>query len=341
LASLGSARKICLYKALASELAARASRLYLWSVARADDSGVSAEAAASALPAGTIFSFPPFRLDADNEQLWKGERCIALQPRTLAVLRYLLERPQRLVTKEQLLDDLWGGVHVGDAVLKTHLREIRSALGDDVKTPRFIETAHRRGYRFIARVEQAVRPRPTPAPMPAQEPQLVRDAFVAGTPPLEGLERTPRSDGPILKVVVVDDHEFMRDGLRLFLDNLRIGAHTQTVGSCGELVALLANQSFDLVLLDWQLPDATGVQTLARINDRTAPPKVIVISADDSAATARQALRCGAAGFVRKAAASQVLSAAIQLVTVGERYVPSHLLDLLHEGTARAPQWPR
>jgi DNA-binding response OmpR family regulator len=297
-----------------------------------------------AVPAGTIFSFPPFRLDADNEQLWNGERCIALPPKTLAVLRYLVERPQRLVTKEQLLHDLWGEVHVGDAVLKTHLREIRIALGDDVKTPRFIETAHRRGYRFIAPVEQAVPPRPPAAPMPAAERRLERDGFVAGDPQPEGLEhlreRAPRTDGPTLKVVVVDDHEFMRDGLRLFLDNLRIGAHTQTVGSCAELLALLAKESFDLVLLDWRLPDATGVQTLAKINERAAPPKVIVISADDSAATARQALSCGAAGFVRKAAASQVLSAAIQLVTVGERYVPSHLLDLLHESTAVASNGP-
>jgi DNA-binding winged helix-turn-helix (wHTH) protein/tetratricopeptide (TPR) repeat protein len=102
-----------------------------------------------------VISFPPFRLDPANEQLWRGRHLVALKPKTFAVLRYLLERPQRLVTKDDLLDALWAGVHVGEAVLKTHLREIRQALGDNVKAPRFIETVHRRGYRFIAAVHHA------------------------------------------------------------------------------------------------------------------------------------------------------------------------------------------
>lgn len=95
-------------------------------------------------------SFGPFRLDSTNEQLWRGRKLVALKPKAFAVLRYLAERPQRLITKDELLEQFWSDVHVGDAVLKTHLAEIRRALGDDIKSPRFIETAHRRGYRFIA-----------------------------------------------------------------------------------------------------------------------------------------------------------------------------------------------
>lgn len=105
-----------------------------------------------------MISFPPFRLDPVNEQLWRGKQLVALKPKTFAVLRYLLERPQRLVTKDDLLDALWADVHVGEAVLKTHLREIRRALGDNVKAPRFIETVHRRGYRVIAVVHQVPAP---------------------------------------------------------------------------------------------------------------------------------------------------------------------------------------
>ena len=111
-----------------------------------------------------MISFPPFRLDPVNEQLWRGRQLVALPPKTFAVLRYLLERPQRLVTKDDLLDALWADVHVGEAVLKTHLREIRRALGDNVKAPRFIETVHRRGYRVIAVVHQV--------PAPAQKRPL-------------------------------------------------------------------------------------------------------------------------------------------------------------------------
>ena len=117
-----------------------------------------------------MISFPPFRLDSVNEQLWRGKQLVPLQPKTFAVLRYLLERPQRLVTKDELLDALWAGVHVGEAVLKTHLREIRQALGDKVKAPRFIETVHRRGYRFIAAVHHS--PAPAPSASPRSRPAL-------------------------------------------------------------------------------------------------------------------------------------------------------------------------
>ena len=99
-------------------------------------------------------AFGPFRIDAANEQLWRDDKVIALKPKTFAVLRYFIDHPGRLITKDELLDRLWSDAHVGDAVLKTHVRDIRLALGDSVRAPRFIETAHRRGYRFICRVER-------------------------------------------------------------------------------------------------------------------------------------------------------------------------------------------
>jgi DNA-binding winged helix-turn-helix (wHTH) protein len=99
--------------------------------------------------------FGPFRMDLAGEQLWRDDGAlVALKPKTFAVLRYLTDHPGRLITKQELLDRLWSDMHVGDAVLKTQIREIRQALGDSVRAPRFIETAHRRGYRFICRVEQ-------------------------------------------------------------------------------------------------------------------------------------------------------------------------------------------
>jgi predicted ATPase/DNA-binding winged helix-turn-helix (wHTH) protein len=100
------------------------------------------------------FSFGPFRLDEANECLWQGATAIQLRPKAYAVLRYLIQRPNVLVTKQQLLDDVWPDTFVSDAVLKDGIRQLREALGDDAKTPRFIETAHRRGYRFIAQVAE-------------------------------------------------------------------------------------------------------------------------------------------------------------------------------------------
>ena len=97
-------------------------------------------------------AFPPFRLDVTNEQLWRDTHVLELRHKTFAVLRYLVARPGQLVTKEEMLDALWPGTVVTDSALKICVRELRKALGDDDKAPRFIQTVHGRGYRFIAPV---------------------------------------------------------------------------------------------------------------------------------------------------------------------------------------------
>jgi DNA-binding winged helix-turn-helix (wHTH) protein len=96
--------------------------------------------------------FPPFRLDPINERLMRDQEVIPLRPKSFAVLRYLAERPDELVRKEELIEAVWPGTYVTDTLLKGCVTEIRKALGDDPADPRFIETAHRRGYRFIAAV---------------------------------------------------------------------------------------------------------------------------------------------------------------------------------------------
>jgi DNA-binding winged helix-turn-helix (wHTH) protein/predicted ATPase len=98
----------------------------------------------------SAIEFAPFRLDLAGERLWRETQPIELRPKAFAVLCYLLENAGRLVTKEELLNTVWPEIAVGDAVLKVRIRELREALADDAKTPRFIETVHRRGYRFIA-----------------------------------------------------------------------------------------------------------------------------------------------------------------------------------------------
>src|SRR5262245_24266374 len=100
-----------------------------------------------------------FRLDLSSEQLWKGSEAIEMTPKAWAVLRYFLERPGQLVTKGDLLDAVWGEVAVGEGSLTKVIFELRSAFGDTAQTPRFIQTVHRRGFRFIAPLEAA---KPTP-----------------------------------------------------------------------------------------------------------------------------------------------------------------------------------
>lgn len=94
-------------------------------------------------------SFPPFRLDKVNQQLWHGSHPIELRRKTFLVLQYLVEHPGRLVTKEELRNAVWPNVYVSDTVLKVCIRELRRVLGEHPAAPRFIETIHGRGYRFI------------------------------------------------------------------------------------------------------------------------------------------------------------------------------------------------
>jgi DNA-binding winged helix-turn-helix (wHTH) protein/tetratricopeptide (TPR) repeat protein len=94
-------------------------------------------------------SFGPFLLDPAGERLWHGRRPIALKPKAFAVLRHLLENSARLVTKTELMSSVWGDTHLCESVLKSQLRDIRQALGDDASAPRFIATARRRGYRLM------------------------------------------------------------------------------------------------------------------------------------------------------------------------------------------------
>src|ERR1700716_2839713 len=93
-------------------------------------------------------NFPPFQLDLSAGRLCCGTKPVDLPPKAFGVLRYLAERPGQLISKEELLHGIWPNVHVGPEVLKVTIAEIRRILADPFREPRYIETAHRRGYRF-------------------------------------------------------------------------------------------------------------------------------------------------------------------------------------------------
>jgi pimeloyl-ACP methyl ester carboxylesterase/DNA-binding winged helix-turn-helix (wHTH) protein len=122
--------------------------------------------------------FGPFRLEIADATLWHGSQTLPLTPKAFSVLQCLVQRRGRLVTKDELYNAVWPRVFVGDAVLKVCVLEIRRVLADDAKAPRFIETVHRRGYRFIAPVTEAPEPRREGRPMvpPIDGPAVV-DAF--------------------------------------------------------------------------------------------------------------------------------------------------------------------
>ena len=97
-------------------------------------------------------SFGPFRLDTVNHCLWREKARLPLTPKAFDVLRYLVERADRLVTQEEILEALWSETYINPEGIRKYILEIRKVLGDQRRPPLFIETLPKRGYQFIARV---------------------------------------------------------------------------------------------------------------------------------------------------------------------------------------------
>ncbi len=133
--------------------------------------------------------FGPFQLDRRDERLWRGSEALPLPPKTFAVLCCLVTQAGQLVTKDALLEAVWPETVVSEAVVTVAMRTLRRVLGDQARTPRFIETVHGRGYRFIAPVSTLVAPggpgmeetpRRVPSPTFRRPPHFVgRDTALA------------------------------------------------------------------------------------------------------------------------------------------------------------------
>src|SRR5215471_14901068 len=100
--------------------------------------------------AGRSRPVPSIRLDIANAQVWQDEQLLKLTPKALAVLHYLTEHPKRLIAKDELVRAVWRDIAVTDGALAACIRELRKVLQDEVQTPQYIETVHRRGYRWVA-----------------------------------------------------------------------------------------------------------------------------------------------------------------------------------------------
>ncbi|SDX33926.1 AAA family ATPase [Thiocapsa roseopersicina] len=108
--------------------------------------------------------FGPYRLAGPRGPLWRGEAEIPLRAKTLEVLWYLAKHPGEVVEHDRLLAEVWRKTVVGVGTLAVSIGELRRILGDDAKAPVYIQTLHRRGYRFIAPVASAI---PGAATIPA------------------------------------------------------------------------------------------------------------------------------------------------------------------------------
>ena len=104
-----------------------------------------------------LFQFNSFELDVASGELRLGKTRLTVQPQPFKVLALLASKPGQIVTREEIKPQVWdNGVFVDfNGGLNFCIRQIRRVLGEDARSPRFIETVHRRGYRFIAQVNSA------------------------------------------------------------------------------------------------------------------------------------------------------------------------------------------
>jgi DNA-binding winged helix-turn-helix (wHTH) protein/tetratricopeptide (TPR) repeat protein len=149
--------------------------------------------------------FGEFRLDASDERLWGPAGPVKLGNKAFRLLLYLTADAGRLVTKDELFSSVWDGTIVSESALTSVVKELRRALGDESRTPRFIESVYGRGYRFIAPLtaEEDAPRRPHAAEVgrePAPEPGL-------GEPPL--LYVAPAEDAS-----TCERHPFLGETLR-------------------------------------------------------------------------------------------------------------------------------
>src|SRR5215469_12783243 len=122
-----------------------------------------------------MFSFGAFQLDA-LQGLRRDGREIRITPKSLSLLCFLVERAGVIVSKDEIFQKVWPDANVSDAALSSCIQELRRALRDDARLPKFIETVHRRGYRFVPSVlegKRAEAPHSKAVPFPPCHAHLV------------------------------------------------------------------------------------------------------------------------------------------------------------------------
>jgi predicted ATPase/DNA-binding winged helix-turn-helix (wHTH) protein len=98
----------------------------------------------------TSFEFGEYRVDLNSYELYTGDTLVAVEPQVFALLGYLIQNSNRLVTKDELLDELWGHRYVSESALSTQIKSLRKAVGDDGQRQAVIQTVRGRGYQFVA-----------------------------------------------------------------------------------------------------------------------------------------------------------------------------------------------
>jgi len=112
------------------------------------------------------FLFENYCLDADRRELKRSSELIAIGPKVFDLLLFLVENREQVVTRDDLLQAVWGGRIVSESTLTSHINAVRKAIGDTGKEQRLIRTVSRRGLRFVGTIEEQALPASIPVAAP-------------------------------------------------------------------------------------------------------------------------------------------------------------------------------
>jgi TolB-like protein len=100
-----------------------------------------------------ILRFEPFELDPARFELRRDGEALPIEPQVLSLLLLLASNPDRLVSKDEMIEKIWDGRIVSEAAVAARIKSARRIIGDDGKQQRFIRTIHGRGFRFVGTLE--------------------------------------------------------------------------------------------------------------------------------------------------------------------------------------------
>jgi DNA-binding winged helix-turn-helix (wHTH) protein len=142
--------------------------------------------------------FGEFVLDTDARRLVRGGTETHLQPKTFDLLQLLVRSRPKVLSKQAIRDEVWSDVVVGEASLTVAIAELRAALGDDAKEPRYVRTVYGFGYAFAGELSEDVRDGRTRAQRDQPAPRLLWEKRVI--PLLQGENVIGREEGVTVRV---------------------------------------------------------------------------------------------------------------------------------------------